>query len=265
MAQIGDMPEEDIRMFFEETGEVDRLKVLQNPDGSSKGVCFVTFRTEEQAQKALTLHGTTLDGRSLVVRLAHGGNKGGGEKGDRGFKGGSGPDRGERFGNLDGPLDFGAGTSERFGAAFGDRDRERDRNGMGFGGGKGGRSGKGTGFGGRRNDRGELDDLLEEALSEGDGPVKPSDFDFAARRFLAELRTRDKSEGTTRFREALDMVLKYTSSKDRTAVRKWPAYIFTLLQKFDPNLSEELRERDAERRREKGSGGFGGKDRRFQD
>jgi len=265
VAQIGDMPEEDIRMFFEETGEVDRLKVLQNPDGSSKGVCFVTFRTEEQAQKALTLHGTMLEGRSLVVRLAHGGNKGGGEKGDRGFKGGSGPDRGERLGNLDGPLDLGAGTSERFGALFGDRDRERDRNGMGFGGGKGGRSGKGTGFGGRRNDRGELDDLLEEALSEGDGPVKLSDFDFAARRFLGELRTRDKSEGTTRFREAMDMVLKYTSSKDRTAVRKWPAYIFTLLQKFDPNLSEELRERDAERRREKGSGGFGGKDRRFQD
>merc|ERR1719410_770611 len=85
VAQIGDMPEEDIRMFFEETGEVDRLKVLRNPDGSSKGVCFVTFRTEEQAQKALTLHGTMLEGRNLVVRLAHGGNKGG-EKG--GIKGG---------------------------------------------------------------------------------------------------------------------------------------------------------------------------------
>lgn len=53
------------------------------------------------------------------------------------------------------------------------------------------------------------------------------------------------------------MVLKYTSSKDRLSVRKWPAYIFTLLQKFDPNLWEELRERDAERRREKGGGGYG--------
>lgn len=268
VAGIGDTPEEDIREFFEAAGDVDRLKVLRNPDGGSKGVCFVTFRTEEQAQKALTLHGKSLEGRNIVVRLAHGGK--GPEKGGKG--GGN-----DRYGGSgDGPVDLGG--SERFGAAFGDRgDRapREDRGGPGgdrggFGGDRGGFGGDRGGFGGggggkgrgkgggKRSDWGELDELLEEALAESDGPLKPGDFDYAARRCLAELRSRDKTDGTTRFQDAMDMVFKYTSSKGRDSVRKWPAYIFTLLQKFDPNLWEELRERDAEKRREKGGGGFGG-------
>merc|ERR1712039_263592 len=123
-------------------------------------------------------------------------------------------------------------------------------------GGKGKRSdGKG---GGRRNN--DLDEALENELSKEDGPVRPSDFDFAARRFLSELRSRDRSEGTTRFEEAIEMIMRYTSSKDRGSVRKWPAYIFTLLQKFDENLWVELRERDQERKAAKGSGKNGGRD-----
>jgi len=255
VANVADMEEEDIRAIFEEVGEVDRLKVLRTPEGASKGVCFVTFRTEDQAQKALTLHGTSLEGRNLVVRLAHGGNPPAkGEKGDKG--GGRGFGSSDRFGDRDrdrdrDPLDLGG--SERFGAAFGgDRDRDRDERERG---GKG--KGRGKGPGGGRRDRGEMDELLEEALQDADGPLKPGDFDFAARRFLSELRSRDRSDGTERFQEALDMVFKYTSSKDRSSVRKWPAYVFTLLQKFDPSLWDELREKDAERRQNKGSGGFG--------
>mmetsp|Transcript_60587 Transcript_60587/g.141107 ORF Transcript_60587/g.141107 Transcript_60587/m.141107 type:complete len:574 (-) Transcript_60587:200-1921(-) len=262
VANVGDLVEEEIRSFFEEVGEVDRLKVLRNPDGGSKGVCFVTFRTEEQAQKALSLHGSSLEGKNLVVRMAHGGNKGSEKGGDSRGKGGL-----DRFGgsSSEGPLDLGG--SERFGAAFGmDRDRERGDRGDRSGnmGGKGGRGGKGAG--GRRIDRGEMDDLLEDALADGDGPIRPADFDFAARRFLSELRARDRTEGSARFQEAIDMVIKYTSSKDRSSVRKWPAYIFALLQKFDPNLWEELRERDAERKREKGGGsGVGLRERRSFD
>jgi len=259
VANVGDLQEETIRTFFEDVGEVDRLKVLRNPDGGSKGVCFVTFRTEEQAQKALTLHGRLLEGKHLVVRLAHAGNKGGDKGGERGGKGG-GPDRfQDRFSDRAGTPHEGLpdlGGSERFGPAFGHGDGDRDRGDRGGGFGKGGRGGRGAG-GGRRGDRGEMDDLLEEALADSDGPIKPADFDFAARRFLAELRSRDRTDGTSRFQEALDMVLRYTASKDRLSVRKWPAYIFTLLQKFDSQLGEELRERDAERRREKGGGGHG--------
>jgi len=245
VAGIADSGEDEVRMFFEDTGEVERLKVLRDPEGKSKGVCFVTFRTEEQAQAALGLHGSSFSGKNLTVRLAHGGNKGekgvgkGGDRpmgGDRLFGGGSGGPR-----NFDGPVDLGG--SERFGAAFGD---DRGERGFGKGGGKGKSGGKGKG---ERNS--EMDGVLAEALEDSEGPVKVGDFDFAARRFLSELRSRDKIEGTQRFMEAMDMVIKYTSSKERSSVRKWPAYVFTLLQRFDPTLYEELRERDAERRREK--------------
>jgi len=245
VAGVGDTAEEEIRMFFEDVGEVDRLKVLTTPEGDSKGVCFVTFRTEEQAQKALGLHGSDLGGRNITVRLAHGGGKGK-EDGGGGGKGG-----GKDFGKRDRLPD--SGPSERFGSAFGDDRGERS-----FGGDRPKGGGKGGGKGRGRNERSELDELLEEALADQDGPVKVADFDFAARRFLAELRSRDRSDGTQRFNEALDMVFKYTSSKDRSSVRKWPAYIFTLLQKFDPQLTEDLRGRDAARRAEKGGGGGGG-------
>lgn len=240
VAGVGDLPEDEIRMFFEDVGEVDRLKLLTNEDGSSKGVCFVTFREESQAKQALSLHGSDLAGRNITVRLAHGGNKG--KDGDKG--GGKGEGKRDREPRMD------FGPSERFGSAFGDGggdrntfDRPRDK-------GKGG--GKGGSRGGR--EKGEMDDLLEEVIAEQEGPVKAGDFDFAARRFLMELRSRDKADGTTRFNEAMDMVIKYTQPKERSAVRKWPAYIYTLLQKFDPQLADELRERDAARRSEKGSG-----------
>lgn len=39
-----------------EAGDVERLKVLKNPDGTTKGVGFVTFRTEEQADSAESWH-----------------------------------------------------------------------------------------------------------------------------------------------------------------------------------------------------------------
>lgn len=239
VANIGDAPEEEIRDFFEEAGEVDRVRLLRTPEGASKGVCFVTFRTEMQAQQALALNGRPFQDKNIVVRVAHAGNvPKGSEKG-----GGKGPDR---------PMDSGAldlGGSERFGAAFGgdrDRDAERERP-------RNNAKGKGRGSGGRPrgSDRGEMDELLEEALADNDGPLKTADFDFAARRFLMELRSRDKADGTNRFQEAMDMVLKYANQKDREDVRKWPAYVFTLLSKFDPAVAEEIKERDADNRRQK--------------
>ena len=37
-----------------------------------------------------------------------------------------------------------------------------------------------------------------QALSGHDGPLRMADFDFAARRFLGELRSRDRSDGGAR-------------------------------------------------------------------
>lgn len=216
VANIGDAQEDELRAFFEQAGDVDRLKVLKNPDGTTKGIGFVTFRTEEQAQKALSFHNRPFEGGNIVVRLAHAGNKKG-DKGDKGEgKGGRFEERDDRF-------------EER-------RRPERPEKGKSKGRGKGS---KGTA---------DVDEALEEVISGHDGPLRMADFDFAARRFLGELRSRDRADGGARFSEAMDMVLKYTSTKDRSSVRKWTAYVFTLLQKFDPALSEEIRERDQERR-----------------
>lgn len=250
VAGIGEAQEDELRMFFEEAGEVDRLKVLTTPEGDSKGVCFVTFRSEEQAQAALRLHGSDMGGRNITVKLANGGkgDKGEGKGAGGGGFGGGGKGKGG-FGGDRAPMDLG-GPSERFGAAFGDNG---DRGSFGGDRPKGGKKG-----GGRGRERSELDELLEEALADQDGPVKASDFDFAARRFLSELRSRDRQDDTSRFGDALEMVFKYTNAKDRSSVRKWPAYIFTLLQKFDTALWEQLREKDAARRAEKGGGGGGG-------
>jgi len=256
VANIGDMPEEELRTLFEEAGDVERVKVLRTPEGLSKGVGFVTFGSVEQAQKALTMSGTPIDGRSLVVRLAHGGNKGErGEKGDKGGGKGDRFDRNDRFDRgdrndrfdrgdrFDGPPDLGG--SERFGGAFGDRDRAPK-----------GKGSKGSGRG--KSDRHFLDDELEEAIGDAGGPLRVSDFDFPARTFLGELRRKDQADGTQRFQEAIDMVLKYTCSKERDSVRKWPAYVFTLLSKFDPHLWEEIRDRKPAKGSGKSKGGFSG-------
>jgi len=110
---------------------------------------------------------------------------------------------------------------------------------------------------------------LEEAIGDAGGPLRVSDFDFPARSFLSELRRKDQADGTHRFQEAIDMVLKYTSSKERDSVRKWPAYVFTLLSKFDPDLWEDMKDRQPSKGGGKGrgfggGGGFGG-DRRPRD
>lgn len=221
VANIGEAHEDDLRSFFEDAGEVERLKVLRNPDGGSKGIGFVTFRTEEQAQKALSFHNRPFEGGHIVVRLAHGGKgKGDREKGEKGDKGEGREGRGDFRGDRE------------------NRDRPK---GKGRGGGKG------------KVPMADVEDLIEQALAGQEGPLKVSDFDFTAKKFVAELHNRDRADGGSRFQEAMDMILKYTSSKDRSSVRKWPAYVFTLLQKFDPALGEEMRERDQERR-QKGSG-----------
>lgn len=241
VAGVAEANEVEIREFFEEAaGEVVEVKILKHPTGESKGVCFVTFRDESQAQTAISQHGKDLKGQRLTVRLA---GKGGDDKG--GGKGG----RFDNSKNRGPPPDLGG--AERFGAAFSSLSTPTGN--LRPGGGKG--KGKGRGTEQKKND---MDDILEKALAKGDcGPIKVGDFDYAARRFLSELRARDKVDGTDRTQEALDHVIKYTASKDRDAIRKWPAYIYKLLEKFDPTLYEELRERiyesakrDAERRKQ---------------
>merc|ERR1712150_112551 len=173
-----------------------------------------------EAQQALALHGTELDGRKLSIRPAGGIRTAGGES--SGKVGGSLPPRDS--------MDCEHSPASR--ASSG---------------------------GGRSEPRTEIDALLEEALEEENGPLQLADFDLGSKRFLTELMQRDRAQGTRRSVDALEMVFQQTKHKTRDAVHKWPAYIFRLLQKFDPQLSDEiaakrLLERDAERKRHAGEG-----------
>ena len=84
--------------------------------------------------------------------------------------------------------------------------------------------------------------------------LNPNDFDFRCRRFLGELRLRDADRGSEDCPEALTMIYDYTKEKKRDSVRNMAAYLYTLLRKFDSELYEEIRQRDARRRDEQRSG-----------
>eukprot|EP00928_Gymnodinium_smaydae_P026814 TRINITY_DN20944_c0_g1_i1.p1 TRINITY_DN20944_c0_g1~~TRINITY_DN20944_c0_g1_i1.p1 ORF type:complete len:645 (-),score=165.35 TRINITY_DN20944_c0_g1_i1:161-2095(-) len=262
VAGIGNNQENEIRTFFSEVGDVERVKILRTPEGDSKGVCFVSFRTDEQALQGLKLHGAEFYGQHLTVRVAHGGKDKG--KGDRSLLGGpagaNGYDRGSLGFDRDRGDAFGdRGAPDLGGAArfAGLRDNSPDHHdSRGDRGGMAGASGKGnkarTGKGKPKGEwMAEVEATIEEILRDSDGPVKVSDFDFTAKRFLFELRHRDRTNGDDKFHEAVESVINYTSGKERSDVRKWSAYVFKLLQNFDPDLSEELKKRDEERRRER--------------
>ncbi|CAK0821069.1 unnamed protein product, partial [Prorocentrum cordatum] len=155
VGSIGDMSDEDVR-----------------------GSCFVTFDTEEEAQRALQLHRMDVDGRRLIVKPANGGGgkdagKGSGGKEPKGF-GGKEP---KGFGGKE-PRGFDAGGARPSRDRGGGEERQQRPQ--------------------PRGPRMEIDDLLEEALAEEDGPLVPEDFDMASRRFLTALMNADRENGTRR-------------------------------------------------------------------
>uniref|UniRef100_A0A061R067 Nucleolin n=1 Tax=Tetraselmis sp. GSL018 TaxID=582737 RepID=A0A061R067_9CHLO len=77
---IGGMPfsydEDAIREYWEYCGEVEDVDMMTFPDtGNFRGIAFVTFRTKEGAQAALEYDGTDCDGKTLKIKVAHGGPK----------------------------------------------------------------------------------------------------------------------------------------------------------------------------------------------
>ena len=70
---------------FASFGAIEEAKVVTDREtGRSRGFGFVTFANPEDAEKALTLNGTQLDGRTITVSVAR-------EKTDRPGGGGRGP------------------------------------------------------------------------------------------------------------------------------------------------------------------------------
>jgi heterogeneous nuclear ribonucleoprotein A1/A3 len=69
--------EDRLQEIFQEFGKIINLRIVRNNDeaGSSKGFGFITFSTDEEAEKALSLDRTKLDGRFIGVKIAFDPNK----------------------------------------------------------------------------------------------------------------------------------------------------------------------------------------------
>src|SRR5262245_38076347 len=85
---------EALREHFAQSGTVESATVITDRySGQSRGFGFVEMATQEEAQKAVTMHnGQRLDGRTIKVELANpqGAGGGGGGRGGSGMGGGRG-------------------------------------------------------------------------------------------------------------------------------------------------------------------------------
>lgn len=85
---VGNLPfsvnEEQLRGVFAQYGDISELSLIMDRDtGRPKGFGFITFATQQAAEKALEQNGKDLGGRPLRVNIAtdkprgEGGNRGG--------------------------------------------------------------------------------------------------------------------------------------------------------------------------------------------
>lgn len=88
---VGNFPytvdEEQLRELFSSYGEIEDLALIKDRDtGRPKGFGFITFASQQSAEKALEMDGKDLGGRPLKVNMAtekpaRGGGGGGGRGG----------------------------------------------------------------------------------------------------------------------------------------------------------------------------------------
>lgn len=93
---------EELEAAFEKHGKVVEVKIpIDRDSGRVRGFAFVTFETQAEAEHALALDGTELNGRAIRVNVAQekkagtGGGRTGGSRGNGG-------NRGNRSGGSDG-------------------------------------------------------------------------------------------------------------------------------------------------------------------
>lgn len=95
---VGNLPfsvdEAQLRELFSAYGEISELAMITDRDtGRSKGFAFITFASQQAAEKALELDGKDVGGRNMRVNIAQerekkGGGGRGGRGGNRGGRGG---------------------------------------------------------------------------------------------------------------------------------------------------------------------------------
>src|SRR5690348_2340756 len=90
---VGNLPysvdEEQLRGIFAQYGEISQLSLIMDRDtGRPKGFGFITFASQQSAEKALEQNGKDMGGRPLRVNIATEKPRTGG--GGGGFRGGNG-------------------------------------------------------------------------------------------------------------------------------------------------------------------------------
>lgn len=89
---VGSLPwsinNDSLRELFSQYGEIaEAIVITDRVTGRSKGFGFVTFAKEEDAQKALEMHGKEIEGRTIFVNIARPREeRGGGFRRDSSFR-----------------------------------------------------------------------------------------------------------------------------------------------------------------------------------
>lgn len=66
------LTEDEVRNVFSQYGEIEDLRwITDRMSGRFKGLCFITYTTEEAAQAAIAaMHNQPMDGREIIVNVA---------------------------------------------------------------------------------------------------------------------------------------------------------------------------------------------------
>lgn len=72
---VGSLPwsinNDSLKELFASYGEItEAIVIMDRMSGKSKGFGFVTFKKEEDAQKALEMDGKEIEGRTIVANIA---------------------------------------------------------------------------------------------------------------------------------------------------------------------------------------------------
>eukprot|EP00494_Astrolonche_serrata_P025715 UN25976 len=164
-----DAKERDLIRLFEHYGDIQSIQVVDDKEtGKNRGFAFVTFRSPDEAERALAASEQEVLGRKIRVNFAQekrppfGGDRGG-FRGGRGGRGGrrdyGGRDRGgspDYYDRNRGGRDRGRRDRDRDDRRGGDRERDYGRSSGGYGGRSGGYGGQGGyeqsgGYGGQQN------------------------------------------------------------------------------------------------------------------
>eukprot|EP00930_Biecheleria_cincta_P072298 TRINITY_DN59711_c0_g1_i1.p1 TRINITY_DN59711_c0_g1~~TRINITY_DN59711_c0_g1_i1.p1 ORF type:complete len:522 (-),score=106.60 TRINITY_DN59711_c0_g1_i1:13-1578(-) len=108
------------------------------------------------------------------------------------------------------------------------KERQKDRESRKGGEGKGGKGGDGS----SKEIKDEITQAIEALLALPETRLQKADFDQGVRRFLGALRGIEG--GQQKMKDAMAMIQTYTVNKNRDSVKNWPAYLLTLLKRFDP-------------------------------